>query len=399
MKKKVNNLRPPLYRDSGFFFESADDLKAAFTEEASHPIEPTQYIYARYRTPTLVACEEKLATLEDSKWALLTSSGMSAIDLALGILQKSNQENKWLFLSEIYGGTHSYIDKILIPRRGINVIRFSATPSPNYAAGNSEIVPIEYNLERLEGILHIQRPAVLYFEAVSNPMLIVSDARAIIALGKKYNCTIIVDNTFATPYLWKPLHDEADLVVHSVTKYLSGHGDLTGGVLCGNNTDLMQQAIEYRKWVGCNLSPDDAYRLHSQLDTFELRFRQHCFNAFELARFFSNHPKISTVIYPGLDSDTSHLQAVGLFHENAFGGMLTIVLKPNSENNAVAKFTSLLSPHIPIVPSLGDTRTTLMPIKAVWGEKYPIDGAIRISTGIEDSKTLIGYFEHALMQI
>lgn len=399
MNKKINLLKHALYRDSGFVFDNTADLSEAFAQEALHLAEPDLYIYSRYRNPTLVACETKLAEMENAAWALLTSSGMAAIDVALGILQHGNKPNKWLFLSEIYGGTHSYIDKILIARRGIDALRFAATPMPQTAVAKEQAPNLQYDLIALEALLQKEQPSVLYFEAVSNPMLIVSDAKAIIALGKKYNCTVIADNTFATPYLWKPLADGADLVIHSATKYLSGHGDLTAGVLCGNNNLLLQQAIEYRKWVGNNLSPDDAYRLHSQLDTFELRFSKHCSNALALAQFFAHNEKIQTVIYPGLPTDASYQNATQLFEGKGYGGMITIILKTQTAPQALDILVKELNNKIPIVPSLGDTRTTLLPIKAVWGAKYPIDGAVRISVGIENTETLIHTFSDALHQI
>ena len=136
-------------------------------------------------------------------------------------------------------------------------------------------------------------------------MLVVSDCETIIAAAKKYGAAVIVDNTFATPYLWNPLQHGADLVVHSATKYLSGHNNITAGVVCGNDPQREKEAIEYRKYVGHLLSPDDAYRLGTQLQTFELRFARHCQNAARLAKTLAAHEKIEKVLYPGLETHPS----------------------------------------------------------------------------------------------
>ena len=129
------------------------------------------------------------------------------------------------------------------------------------------------------------KPEFVYIESISNPMLIVADVTDIIRIAKKYGSKVIIDNTFATPWLYKPLNEGADIVIHSATKYFSGHGNLTAGVICGNDNKIMQSAIEYRKFVGHMLSPDDAYRLQTQIQSFELRFSRQCDNASKLAGY------------------------------------------------------------------------------------------------------------------
>ena len=234
--KKVNSNKTPIYRDSGFYLASTENTLKTFKSEVDHPHEPENYIYSRYRNPTVVATEKNIAKLENSNWALLAQSGMAAIDIALSIFQDVNDKSPWLFFTEIYGGTNSFIDLVLIKRRGINVEHFAPD-------GDS------YNMDQFIETIERLRPKLIYFEAISNPMLIVADVKAIIKEAKKRDIVIIIDNTFATPYLWKPLEDGADLVVHSATKYLSGHGNISAGVICGNKKEYMQAAIEYRKWV------------------------------------------------------------------------------------------------------------------------------------------------------
>lgn len=374
MKKKVNTGRTPIYRDAGFYLGDAGTTRQAFENEKDHPWEPTEYIYTRYRNPSVVSAEKELAKIEESGWALLTQSGMSSIDLALSIFQRAGENQTWLMFSEIYGGTNSFIDKVLIERRGINVQRFV----PEKGA---------YNLGVLEKTFREMKPELIYFEIISNPMLMVSDALAIIKIAKKYGARVVIDNTFSSSYLWKPLDFGADLVIYSATKYLSGHGDLTAGAVCGNDPELLTKALEYRKLVGHILSPDDANRLESQMKTFRLRFEKQCANAYALARILEENDIIEDVLYPGLESHTSHANAKKLFDSKGFGAMITFDLKGKDAKEKVKvrdAFISLLQDHIPLIPSLGDVRTTLLPVEPVWGDKYPMPGMIRLSVGIED---------------
>lgn len=387
--KNINASHTPLYREAGFNLKDSKTAKQAFSAEIDHPHEPDNYIYSRYRNPTTVAVEKQIMELENCNWALLVETGMAAIDVAVSIFQKGKETGPCLFFHEIYGGTNSFIDTVLIKRRNMDIRRF-------YANNGS------YDLGELENMLKEISPEFLYFEAVSNPMLIVADVKKIMALAKQYHCKIIVDNTFGTPYLWKPLLDGADLVIHSVTKYLSGHGNITAGVICGNDKDLMKEAIEYRKWAGHFLSPDDAYRLGTQLKTFELRFKQHCDNAFVLAEYLENHPKIEEVLYPGLESHPTRKEAVDLFGNKGFGGMLTFDIKGNSDEDKREKcncFISALENTIPLVPTLGEVDTILLPVEPVWGAKYPLPGVIRLSVGIENIELLKSRIGEALEKI
>lgn len=387
--KNINASHTPLYREAGFNLKNSKITKETFKRELEHAHEPENYIYSRYRNPTVVSVEKQLMELEQSNWALLVETGMAAIDVAVSIFQKGANTRPWLFFHEIYGGTNSFIDTVLIKRRNLDIHRFYAKKGV-------------YDYEALEKILKKIEPEFLYFEAVSNPMLIVADVQKIFSLAKKYDTKIIIDNTFGTPYLWKPLADGADLVIHSATKYLSGHGNITAGVLCGNNMELMKEAIEYRKWSGHFLSPDDAYRLGSQLKTFNLRFKQHCENALVIANYLENHPKIESVLYPGLKSHKTNKEAVDLFKSKGFGGVITFDIKGISEEDKREKcntFIEALSETIPLIPTLGEADTILLPVEPVWGAKYPLPGVIRLSVGIEETEMLIKTLEMGLTQL
>lgn len=384
--KNVNASHTPLYREAGFNLKNSKITKETFSSELEHPHEPENYIYSRYRNPTVVQVEKQLMKLEECNWAMLVETGMAAIDVAVSVFQKGAKKRPWLFFDEIYGGTNSFIDSVLIKRRDLDIHRFYADDG-------------KYNYIKLEHKLKELKPEFLYFEAVSNPMLIVADVKQILALAKKYETKIIVDNTFGTPFLWKPLADGADLVIHSATKYLSGHGNITAGVICGNDMELMKEAIEYRKWAGHFLSPDDAYRLGSQLKSFNLRFKQHCENALVIANYLENHSKIENVLYPGLTSHPTHKEAVSLFKNKGFGGVITFDIKGENEEdkrNKCNAFIKALSDYIPLIPTLGEVDTILLPVEPVWGAKYPLPGVIRLSIGIEETKDLQKIIEMGL---
>lgn len=384
--KNVKTTRTPLYRDAGFHLVDIPTMKKAFADELNHHRDPELYIYSRYRNPNVAAAEEQLMKIEEAGWALLSQSGLSALDIALSIFQHKDKPSNWLFFSEIYGGSNTFIDKVLVNRRGINVSRFT----PNGYG---------YSLEAFERKLNELEPEIVYFEAISNPMLIVAQGDKIIQIAKKHGAIVIVDNTFATPYLWKPLRSGADLVIHSVTKYLSGHGNLSAGVVLGNNHELEKSAIEYRKLVGHMLSPDDAYRLSDMLKTFDLRFPKHCQNANAIANFLASHPMVEKVLYPGLESHSTHNEAFGLFKGIGYGAIVTFDIKGSSFNEKAQncdQFIHQVSDTISLVPTLGDAETILMPVEPVWGDKYPFPGMIRLSVGIEDHKDLIKVIGKAL---
>ncbi len=377
-KKEVNSSRIPIYRDAGFELYDAETTAAAFRKETEHEREPENYIYSRYRNPTVVSAEEEIMRIEGCEWALLTQSGMSAIDTAISVFQIGKSTRPWLFFAEIYGGTISFIETVLKMRRGLDIHYF--TPEN----GN-------YDLNHFEKTISALKPEFVYIESISNPMLIVADVSEIARIAKKHGSKIIIDNTFATPWLYKPLNDNADIVIHSATKYFSGHGNITAGVICGNDKKLMKSAIEYRKFVGHMLSPDDAYRLQTQIQSFELRFSRQCSNATRLAEYFSHAPGIRKVWFPGLKSHITNPIAAKLFADKGYGAMITFDFEGNSDNekrNMRDKFINLVSDKIRLIPTLGDPHTILMPVESVWGTKYPEPGMVRMSVGFEEYSEL-----------
>lgn len=388
-KREIKSTRTPVYRDSGFPLADAEQMKEAFALEPLHKRDPDHYVYSRYRNPTVVAAEEEIMKAEGCNWALLTQSGMAAVDVAVSLFHRGATTRPWLFFTEIYGGTISFLDSILIAKRGIKLERFA--PSGQ-----------KYDLKKLEVLLKEVKPEFVYFETISNPMLIVADGPAIISLCKSLGIKTIIDNTFATPILWKPLESGADLVIHSATKYFSGHGNLTAGVLCGNDEELMKEAVAYRKFVGHMISPDDAYRLNTQILTFGLRFPQQCSNAHNLARLLSNSKLVEKVWYPGLETHDSHTIAQNLFDGKGYGAMVTFSFSGVGDKEKRSKRDSFIASvieKIHLVPTLGDPHTILMPVEPVWGHKYPDPGMIRMSVGFEPFKELESTVLDALERI
>jgi len=379
----------PVYRDAGFELHDAVTTADAFRKETEHEREPDIYIYSRYRNPTVVSAEEEIMKLEGCKWALLTQSGMSAIDTALSVFQRGKDTRPWLFFTEIYGGTISFIESVLKYRRALDIQYF--TPDNGI-----------YNLDKFEKVISVLKPEFVYVETISNPMLIVADVANITTVAKRHGTKVIIDNTFATPLLYKPLAEGADIVIHSATKYFSGHGNLTAGVICGNDKKIMKSAIEYRKFVGHLLSPDDAYRLQTQMQSFELRFSRQCSNAMKLAEYLDRHALIKKVWFPGLKNHPTHSTAEKLLGKKGFGAMITFDFDGKNKTEKRKrrdKFIELVSEKIKLIPTLGDPHTILMPVEAVWGVKYPEPGMIRLSVGFEDYAELFTTITTALNKL
>jgi len=368
---KANSRRSPLYRDAGFVFNTIEEAAEAFASFHNNP-NTGDYVYTRWRNPNIVEAEAHLARLEGANWSLLTSSGMAAIEVALSIYQQAEGTGTWLFSSEIYGGTKAYINRVLAARRGLDVAWFN----PDLSTERFDLAALKAEFDRVQ-------PSLFFFEAVTNPILIVTPAADIIRMAKDRGMKVVIDNTFSTPYLWRPLDLGADVVLHSMTKFHSGHGDFTGGVLCGNDTQLGIDAFRYRYDVGCTMSPDDAYRLGTYLRSFNVRYARNCENAFRLAKLLADHPTVTRVRYPGLASHPTHEEAVALFREGAFGAMINFELAGGLA--AAEAFVGAAQPEIPFISSLGDAETSLMHVSTVFGtERYPNQGMIRLSVGFED---------------
>ncbi len=363
-------------RTIGFLLGGVKETETAFTE----PLGSALYSYARRENPTVADCERAFAEIEMAKWCILAPSGMAAINIALSIFNDPADRRPWLFPADAYTGTLQYATDVLQNQRGVNV-RFADPAGPNSTTSN------------LISAIEDEAPALVFIEPVSNPLLDIIDIPAVAEAARRHGAVVVVDNTFATPYLFHPLDVGADLVVHSVTKYLAGHNNILAGAICGNDPDSHARLLMHRNTIGSVLSPDDAGRLKTQLQTFSLRLAQQNATAMKIAEYLENHPAIKKVRFPGLPSHPDYALAQEMFGQRGYGAMITFDLACSEEGSS--RFVDDLSPHIPHIGSLGDVTTSFLHIKACFGEEYE-HSTIRLSVGVEPAEQIISSLERAL---
>ena len=371
----------PIYATSSFEFENIDQGIDIFSgKEKGH-------VYGRYANPTIDTVAKKLAMLETygsdiEASAIMTSSGMSAIStVLLALLDKGD---KILSQGNLYGGTTELLLKILQPK-GIETI----------------LTNLQY-LDNVETQLK-ENPAikVLYFETPASPTLACLDIEELAKLGKKYDCITVVDNTFPTSYLQKPLLLGCDFVIHSTTKYLNGHGNSIAGVIIGKDTEKMHDQVwKAMKLLGTNSSPFEAWLVNNGLKTLELRMDRHCSNAMTIAEYLHPHPRVEVVNYPGLRSHPDH--HIAKKQMTAFGGMLSFELKGGLQ--AGIDFMNRIKLCV-LAPTLGDVDTLILHPASSSHVNIPkeirerngiTDGLVRLSVGIENVEDLIHDLEQAM---
>jgi cystathionine beta-lyase/cystathionine gamma-synthase len=374
------NIKPkvtPIYQTSVFTFDDLDELEAYFEQPSE------SFMYSRYSNPNNHELAEEVCKLEGGDGAVVTSSGMSAIFTAITIYCQAGDHV--LCAEEIYGGSSVLLTEEL-SRLGIAV---SFVPSEQIY----DLAPFVQANTR-----------VLLAETMSNPLLRVFDVRRLAAGCQANNLRLIIDNTFASPVLIRPLELGADVVIHSVTKYLAGHSDVTAGVVVAKGSDAAARAKQIMKHFGLNLGPFDSWLAVRGLKTLRLRIRQHSSNALLIARYLQNHPKVSRVYYPGLETHPEHelatTQGGGLY-----GGMLSFAIADTEET--VNTFMQSL-PHIPFAPSLAGVTTSIShPGRTSHRSLSPEKrnelgitlGVIRLSVGVEEPEALIAELEAALAAI
>lgn len=370
----------PIQPSVAFVYEGMEELDEVFGGSR------TGYVYARFGSPTVAAFEAAVAALEGGEAAHAFASGMAAIHVAL-LAAGARAGGRVVLARDIYGATRSLVERLLA---GLGV--------------SSEVVDT-CDLLSVAQALRRQRTAVVVVETISNPLVRVADLAALAALAHEHEVKLIVDNTFASPYLCNPLALGADFVVHSATKYLGGHGDVTAGVVVtsGENRRLLN---EVNKLVGSTLGPFEAWLALRGLKTLPLRMRQQCSNAAMLAAWLSEHPRVASVNYPGLVSHPQHELARALFKNRGFGGMLSFELAEGGRDDAF-RFMSALRLCLPAT-TLGDVYTlALHPATASHRGLTPeerremgiSDGLVRISAGIEDADDIIADLAQALDQV
>ncbi len=370
-------LETPLVLSSAFGFEDADHAAAAFRKEND------AYIYGRWGNPTVRALELKLAALEGAAACCATASGMAAIS---GVLMSACQSGDHVVAPRSMYAESARLLRERLPRFGITTT-FVGADTASYAAAITE------------------RTRVLYIETPSNPVLRVTDIAAVVALARSRGLFTIADNTFATPFAQSPLALGVDVVVHSMTKALGGHGDAIGGAIFGSLAHVERAADLVVKGFGGVIAPFTAWLVSRGLRTFHLRQRQACLSAEEIARALSERPDVATVHHPSLRSHPQHALASAQMH--AFGSMLAFELAPRGELSAIERGKRTLSAikTITHAVSLGDVRTLLVHPASTTHSTMPApdrlaadvsDGLLRLSVGVEGTKALMADLERAL---
>ncbi|NOX72947.1 MAG: cystathionine gamma-synthase [Alphaproteobacteria bacterium] len=369
-------LSPPLASSVMYHYENVSQMQSL------HDNEIEGFTYARDGHPNGAALADKLSWMEGAKVGVMTASGMSAITAAfLSVLRKGDSIAA---ASQLYGRSLKLVSDEL-PRLGFETRFFDASDPATFA---DSITP---------------DTRIVLAEIVSNPMLRVTQFEALAAAAKKADALLLVDNTFTTPNGFNPLAHGADLVMHSVTKMLSGHSDLNLGYLGGNDPELMAGIDDVIATMGFNASPYSCWLAERGLNTFDLRFRQAQENAKKLADLLEKHPMVGKVHFPGLESHSDHALAKKLLPKG-FGTMVSFVLK-GDRTQADAFLTA--AENIPYGPTLGDVATiVVMPAfsshrKLPREERLAIgieDNLIRVSLGIEDFELIERDFSDALDQ-
>ena len=340
------------------------------------------FIYSRNANPTVRAFEDKVKELEGAQAATSFSSGMAAISNTLATFLKPGE--RIVSIKDSYGGTNVIFNEFLPPLN----IEVSLCETGDYKQIETEIA---------------KGCKVLYLETPTNPTIKITDIERLSMAAKKVGALVVVDNTFATPINQTPLELGADIVLHSASKYLGGHADALGGVICGNK-DLVKKVHHYREINGASLAPMDAYSLLRGMKTLKLRVQRQNESAMMIAKYLQNHPAVEQVNYPGLESHPDHdiakKQMIG-----GYGGMLSFSVKGGLE--AIKKFLPKLE-YAHMAANLGCVETVVGPpfttshVECSAEERMAAgipEGLVRYSTGIEDVEDLIADLDQAFKVI
>jgi len=370
----ANALTPPIFLSSTFVYDEIEDARKLFAGEERG------FTYGRVGNPTTALLEARMASLEDGEAAVATASGMGAIAATLWTLVRPG--DTILADLTLYGCTYSYLHHGLA-KFGVKI-------------EHADLADLEAAAAAIG-----KRPAIVFFETPANPNMRIIDIAAISALAHAKGAIVVVDNTYATPYLQRPIPQGADIVVHSATKYLGGHGDLLAGIIIGP-AEIVEQIRFYglKDMTGAVMSAFDAYLVLRGIRTLEVRMDRHCRTAASVAAFLETQARVAQVYYPGLESHPSHALARKQMSE--FGGILAFELKGGRE--AGIRFMDALDLCARAV-SLGDTETLVQHPASMTHATYPpedlakhaiSDGLVRISVGLENEEDILADIEQAL---
>ena len=378
LKNLYGTLAMPIYQTSTFIFDSAEQGGRRFA------LEEAGYIYTRLGNPTTTVLENKIAVLEEGEAGVAMSSGMGAISSTLWTVLKAGDHI--VTDKTLYGCTFALMNHGLT-RFGVEVTFVDTS-----------------NLDEVKNAMK-KNTRVVYLETPANPNLKIVDLEALSKIAHTNpNTLVIVDNTFATPYMQKPLKLGADIVVHSVTKYINGHGDVIAGLVV-TNKELADQIrfVGLKDMTGAVLGPQDAYYIIRGMKTFEIRMERHCANAKKVVEFLNKHPKIEKVYYPGLETHPGYEIAKKQMKD--FGAMISFELKGGFEaGKTLLNNLKLCS----LAVSLGDTETLIQHPASMTHSPYTkeereaagiTDGLVRLSVGLENVEDIIADLEQGLEKI
>ncbi len=372
----IRAVSTPIFQSSTFAFRDADHGAAIFAGEDDG------YVYTRLGNPTQSALESEMAYLERGEAALALASGMAAATTA--VLNCCVNGDHIVSGDTLYGGTHQLFTQTL-PRMGITVTEVDARDPQNFADAITD------------------RTRLIYLESPANPTLVLTDIAAVADLAHAREIPVLVDNTFCTPYLQSPLALGADIVLHSATKYIGGHGDTVAGILVGKQDWMAKARMEVLRDIGGCISPFNAWLLLRGLKTLPVRMDRHCENALELAQFLSYHPKVTEVIYPGLKTHPQH--ALVCTQQRGYGGMLSFLVAGGRDAGKVVMDAVELCT---LAVSLGDVDTLIEHPATMTHSTYSEDelrtvgidpAMIRVSVGLENIEDIIDDLRQALARI
>jgi len=337
------------------------------------------YEYSRTHNPTRTALQNALAALENGKHGLCFSSGMASIDAIIKLLKPGDEV---VSTNDLYGGTYRLFTKIF---EGFGV-KFHFTDMNE--------------LKNVEAAMNANTK-LIWAETPTNPMLRIIDIAGLAAIAKKHSCLLGVDNTFATPYLQNPIDLGADIVMHSVTKYLGGHSDLVMGALVVNDDALAERLAFIQNSTGATPGPQDCFLVLRGLKTLHLRMQRHCENGKVVAEFLAQHPKVDKVYWPGFATHPNH--DVAKRQMRGFGGMMSFTLKGDDMADATRVLSS--TKLFALAESLGGVESLLGHPASMTHASIPreerlksglADTLIRLSVGVEDAEDLVEDLREAL---
>lgn len=340
------------------------------------------YEYSRTGNPTRYALEKSIAAIEGGKYGLAFGSGLAAVDTILKMLKPGDEV---ISTSDLYGGTYRQFTKIY---QDFGLV-FHFTPMDNPA-----------NVDALVS----DKTRLIWVETPTNPMMNIIDIKAMASIANKAGAMLVVDNTFATPILQRPLELGADIVLHSATKYLGGHSDVVLGLLTTADDAIAEKLYFIQNSAGAVCGPMDSFLTLRGIKTLDVRMERHCKNGAEVARFLRNHPKVDKVYWPGFEDHPGHEIAKAQMSD--FGGMISFVVKGGTFEDASKVVSSLkvftLAESLGGVESLAGHPASMTHAAIPLEERLKtgvVDGLIRLSVGIEDAGDLMADLDNALNQL